>query len=230
MLRLKVQNMGGRMKAVKLFFLMASTILFLLTGCRYFDGVKGNGNYISENRNIEDFSEIDISGAFNLFVEVGEEPSLKINTDENLHELIRTDVRNGRLIIDQKRNLRSKEPIDIRVTTKDLRKIDGAGACDIIVNNVNNLDFELNLSGATELRISGSTDNFNVELSGASKLFASNFLANFVRVEASGASKAEVNSDKSLLVNASGASKVNYFGNPSEIDYNLSGASSINRK
>lgn len=218
------------MKAVRLFFIMVTALLFVLTGCRYFDGVKGNGNYISEKRNVDGFSEIDISGAFDLYVEVGEAASLEILTDENLHELIRTEVRGDKLIIDQKKNLRSKEPIELRVTTIDLRKLDGSGACNIAVKNVDNSDFIVNLSGATELKISGSTDNFNAELSGASKLYASEFTANFVTIDASGASKAEVISDKSLRVNASGASTVNYYGSPSDIDYDLSGASSINRK
>lgn len=218
------------MKTVKLFFLMATALLFVLTGCRYFDGVKGNGNYISERRSVDDFSEIDISGAFDLYVDVGENASLEILTDENLHELIRTEVRGGKLIIDQKKNLRSKEPIELKVTINDLQKLDGSGACDIFIRKINNSDFILNLSGATKTKINGSTDNFNVEISGASELYASELNTNFVTIDASGASKAEVNVHKSLRVNASGASKVNYFGNPSDIDYDLSGVSSINRK
>lgn len=218
------------MKNIKFISTVIVALLFLITGCRYFDGVKGNGNYISESRSVGEFNILDVSGAFTVYVEFGDKTNLEIITDENLHQLIKTDIKDDKLIIDQKKNMRSKEPIEIRIKTKELIEFVGSGACEFYVNGIYGSDLNLDISGASNLFINGKIEKYTAEISGASKLFASDLISEYVKLKASGASKAEVFAEKTLKVNGSGASKINYLGDPDDLDYKISGASSINRK
>ena len=87
----------------------------------------------------------------------------------------------------------------------------------------------LELSGASHAKISGRIAKLDVELSGASHLDADALLARDADIEASGASHAQVNIQKSLQVEASGASKIEYKGNPMNLSKDVSGASTVRR-
>jgi hypothetical protein len=69
----------------------------------------------------------------------------------------------------------------------------------------------------------------DVELSGASHLNAQSFIVRDADINASGASHAQLGVQKSLQVDASGASKIEYTGNPLNLTKDLSGASVVRR-
>jgi hypothetical protein len=85
-------------------------------------------------------------------------------------------------------------------------------------------------SGASNADLNGSADDLSVELSGASdaKLFNLNVKGAIVHV--SGASSANVNVSQLLKAEASGASNINYKGDPSLRENSSSGASSIRHR
>lgn len=87
----------------------------------------------------------------------------------------------------------------------------------------------LDLSGATKVVMKGQVLKLSLSLSGASHVILSDMIARDADVDASGASHVELNIQKSLRVDASGASKITYRGNPLNISKDLSGASSVRR-
>jgi hypothetical protein len=87
---------------------------------------------------------------------------------------------------------------------------------------------KIELSGASDFKMSGQSDYLKIDASGASNLKALEFLSRNVDVEASGASSAQVHVQKTLQVDASGASHVKYKGSPI-IKKDLSGAASLHQ-
>lgn len=87
----------------------------------------------------------------------------------------------------------------------------------------------IDLSGATKVEMAGQVLKLSVGLSGASHVILNNMVARDIDVDASGASHVELNVQKSLRVDASGASKISYRGNPLNISKDLSGASTVRR-
>lgn len=77
--------------------------------------------------------------------------------------------------------------------------------------------------------ITGPVNQLTIDASGAAKVYAFDYPASEVNVKASGASHAEITANQSLKADASGASKIRYRGNPSNINQNESGASKIER-
>jgi hypothetical protein len=92
-------------------------------------------------------------------------------------------------------------------------------------------DAQFTVSGASSLKLDGEANNLLVdECSGGSTLDLSNFPVNNAMVDLSGASRGTVNLDGRLDANISGASRLEYIGEPTMGDINISGSSSINKK
>ncbi len=210
-------------------FLVLALVFLSVSAC-HFHGVKGNGNYKTEKRNIEDFSEIELSGAFDVNLTIDDKTTLEIKGDENLLKYIKTEVDGNTLSISTKKDLRPKNKIVINITTPELNAISVSGANDLVVKNLKNEEFFVNLSGAGSVNVEGETDELQVEISGAANLYAKELIANKVSVNISGASDAEVYAKESLDANVSGVGNITYYGNPSKVTPQISGVGSIKKK
>jgi hypothetical protein len=78
--------------------------------------------------------------------------------------------------------------------------------------------------------LASSIYQLSVDASGGSHVEAFDYAADDVNVKASGGSHAEITVNKTLTADASGASHINYKGNPTSINQNSSGASKVERK
>jgi hypothetical protein len=85
-------------------------------------------------------------------------------------------------------------------------------------------------SGASSIELIGKVDYLSIEVSGASDAKLYNLTAKGALLRASGASNIGVTVTEILRANSSGASDINYKGNPTVKESNTSGASSIRRR
>ncbi len=113
-------------------------------------------------------------------------------------------------------------------TSKFITKISGASSLDLKNAILGDLDIEL--SGASSLAGQGTGGNLTAEVSGASSLDLTNLQVYNANVVVTGASSAVVYPTGTLNADASGASSVQYIGNPTLGTINTSGASSVNKK
>jgi len=96
---------------------------------------------------------------------------------------------------------------------------------EVIANNIN-----IDGSGASSIELTGRVDDLAVEVSGASDAKLYNLTAKGAILRASGASNIGVTVTEILRANSSGASDINYKGNPNVKESNTSGASNIRRR
>jgi hypothetical protein len=201
----------------------------LLTGCQL-GGVKGSGNMGEAERMVEEFSSIEISGAYNVSIELGDDSKVFISAEDNLIPLIKTEVSGSRLKIYSKKDLRPREDIFIKVMTTDLRKIVSSGASSITAKEISSEKFYAELSGAGTIRLSGFTKDLKIVMSGAGAIDAKNFIADDVEIIISGACSGSVHANESLKAVVSGVGTINYYGNPKDVSSDVSGVGSINNK
>lgn len=91
-------------------------------------------------------------------------------------------------------------------------------------------DATFELSGASSIRLDGSAGDIDLEISGASWADLSGFLITDARVDISGASSATLNASGVISGELSGASKLEYLGNPTFDNFSSRDASSISPK
>ncbi len=85
--------------------------------------------------------------------------------------------------------------------------VSGAGKLDLDLQ-ANMLD--ISTSGAGSIDLTGSADHMNIDISGAGKIDANDLMTRIAEVDASGASRVELNVTDSLLLDCSGLCKITY--------------------
>jgi hypothetical protein len=238
------------MKKIYLFLLAvaASYAMVTLSSCK-FNCKKGSGNQVTETRRVGDFSKLDISGSYKVVIKQDTAATLSITADDNLMQYIKTDVSGGKLYIHSSHSICSSGTFVLKITLRDLSLIKSSGAVDITSDGkITTKDIELDLAGAskitmdlnaanvstrgkglTDLNLTGQASSHNVELTGSGQLNALDFVVSDYRIETHGASHCKINVLNQLDVNSSGASDVEYRGNPAHVNNNKSGASSLKK-
>ncbi|MBU1098851.1 MAG: DUF2807 domain-containing protein [Bacteroidetes bacterium] len=211
--------------------LLTITIILLisLTSCRFW-GVRGSGDIESEKREVNDFQEIEISGAYEVDIFVGEKTGVELSGDDNLLKYIDTYVRGNTLVIESRKDLKPRKGIKIKITTPELEVLSLSGASDVFIEGLDEGRFYLDMSGACSIEAEGIVGTFKLELSGAGSVNARHLKAEDVVVSISGASSASVYASNSLDASVSGVGSVSYYGDPEYVDTDVSGIGSINRK
>ena len=115
---------------------------------------------------------------------------------------------------------------DIKAGTLDY-KLSGASE---YVGKVTAANILIEESGASSINLEGTADDLSIEISGASDAKLYGLVTKGAVVHTSGASHAKVNVTEILKAVSSGASDIDYKGNPNVKESNASGASSIRRR
>ena len=118
-------------------FSLVFGMLFLLTSsCTYaYKGIKGNGNVVKQERDVSSFSGIEVGGAFRVYLTQGSSEKLVVEADENLLEVIETEVKGSTLKIRTTEDIRDSKELNIYITFKNLEEPDISGACQMTGEN-----------------------------------------------------------------------------------------------
>lgn len=214
------------MKLKFLFFLLFSMVI---VSCKL-TGIKGNGDLVTEIREIDNFKKVDVSGNFSVEVTVGEPLNLEIVAESNLMKYIKTKVKNNTLYIMSKENLRPRDELKIEISVAHLEGIECSGVNDVIAKGISSEKFEIDLSGAASINISGSANRLNIDVSGAADLLAKELITQDIRIDVSGAANAEIYASNSCDAEVSGAGYIELYGDANDVNLNISGAGSLERK
>ena len=208
----------------------------------------GSGNVIKEDRSIGTFNALEVGGAFEVYLRQGDKEAITVVTDDNLIEVITTEVRSGTLEIGLSKNIKNATELKIFITVRSLNSLDISGACSVTGKNtltatdfsmdlsgasdveleINCTNLEIEASGASDVKIGGEVTNFQADASGATTLNALKLNTTNAEVDASGASTVKVSVSGNLEAESSGASSILYKGNPN-ISKEVSGAGTIKK-
>jgi hypothetical protein len=209
---------------------------------------------VTKKFKVANFNSIELGSAFEVHVHKGNVYAVSVTGREKDIDELEVRSSSGKLEIGYEagwkwswNNNRSQMVINITLPRLSAGDFSGASKVDLqgfkneeemslifsgaskgLIEGLHADKLKIELSGASDCKITGHTDYLKVEASGASHLKALDFFARNVDVEASGASNAQVHVQKSLKVDASGASHVKYKGSPVIIK-DLSGAASLHQ-
>ena len=108
-------------------------ILFVFFSGIAQDKVKGSRNILTEQYDLSTFHSIQAEGEFKIGILKGNRPSIQIEADDNLHDLIQTDVRDGVLYIKPLKEISRAKRMDLRITFSDsLKYLKVAGKVEFI--------------------------------------------------------------------------------------------------
>jgi len=155
--------------------------------------IKGDRNVTIKQTYIDDFETIVVDGDFSIEVVYNNKPSVEVEADDNLHDVIQFDVVDGVLTFVKTIRITSKKKLNIKVNYGDaLQNIEVKGDGEIrsltsmeLSNatlltsdnsraylNIKASTFNYKSSGKSKTRLNLTADSTNVELSDNSKLDA----------------------------------------------------------
>lgn len=191
--------------------------------------VKGSGVSASESRSVAHFEAIEATGSGKLKLRIGDTDSLKVTADDNILPLIKTEVRDGVLILATEGNLSPKSSVVFEVTAKSVRRVENSGTVSIDASGFKGGDFKLETSGVGSATLTGKVDSLKLALSGVGSVDAEGLAADRVVAEMSGVGSGSVRAEKSLKADVSGVGSLTWKGAATEVSTNVSGIGRVSK-
>lgn len=197
-------------------------------------GVKGNGDVVTENREItDDFTEVSASEGIEVFVTQADDFEISVEADENVIDLIGTDIKNGKLRIHAEENI-GRATKKVYVTLPDVSALHGSSGAHLTTENTIKSDrleidgssgtlmdidlqvaeVEIDASSGANLDISGSSTKTYVDGGSGANINAKKLMTKNCNAQASSGSNISINVSDKLTADASSGGNISYSGDP----------------
>lgn len=198
------------------------------------NGKKGNGVVAEETRKITaDFTEISAAEGLDVFVTQGNDFNILVEADENVIELIATDIKDGKLRIHTVENI-GRATKNIYVTLPNVTVLESSSGADLIGKNIINSqklhleassgsdleveviakEIEADASSGADIKISGQTDILYADASSGADIKARGLMSKRCNADASSGADISVNVSETLTADASSGADISYSGDP----------------
>jgi hypothetical protein len=235
----------------KILTLLFVATLFSSCAVDMFNRVNGNRNVVTEDRSTkEDFTKIKVSTGLDLYISQGSKNQITVEADENLQEIIRTEVNDGILKIYSKKNIWKAKARKVYVTIKNLEALTATSGADVYTNEaleVNNLN--INATSGADIHVSvdantietTATSGSNIEVSGASNnhiskatsgasIDAYQLQSKNVTVKVTSGANINVYASESIDAKATSGGDIDFKGSPKKVNKKTSSGGSVSAK
>jgi hypothetical protein len=193
-----------------------------------------SGKIALEPRSLPYFHSIHLQGSGMAHLSQGREPSVEVRADENVIDIIKTEVRGGTLYVYTLHDITRISSFDVYVVMDEIREISVSGsgsvngegelnAEELTLNMFGSGRMSLSLdaestttriSGSGKMELAGSSEELQAKISGSGQLNARSLSTKDTRIFVSGSGTGRVAASEKLDVNISGSGDVSYSGDP----------------
>jgi len=215
-----------------------------------FKTVEGNGKAVSDTRQVSPFNSITSKCAVQVIITNGNAAPIRIEAEENLLSVIRTNVEDSTLVISTTENIKPTKPFVVYVSSPTFRRLtmEGTGSMtstNTLTSNVLTLDIAgagtmklsldvdtllTDLAGAGDFILAGRSVTHIADLNGSGDLTAKDLITQRTAIDIAGTGDAEINVADELEATIEGTGDIHYSGNPKKIRQNIVGMGSIQKR
>lgn len=233
--------------------IIVSTLVSLsLVSCNFDlninSGVKGNGHVTIENRTItKPFSTIKATEGLDVYLTQSDNESISVEADDNLQDLIITEVIDNVLKIHTKQNIGTFTSKKVMVSFKNISNIIATSGSDvkstgtIVTKHLNletssgsSMNLDINTStlkckstSGSNLKLSGKTIELIAEATSGSGIKATNLMAQNTNAKATSGADITINTTEALTAKASSGGDIKYTGKPKTVNKSDSASGSV---
>lgn len=214
-------------------------------------GVRGNGQVTTETRTIKTpFSAIKATEGLDVYVTQSDFESIRVEADENLQDLIITEVIDGVLKIHTKQSIGSYKAKKVMVNFKNIDAIVATSGSDVYSTNtitakhldlqttsgsdmtlsVNTESLNCKSTSGSDLKLSGQTGELIADATSGSDIKAADLIAQSCQAKATSGADITINTTRTLTANASSGGDIKYSGNPRIVNKSESSSGSVRKK
>ncbi|MGS2739956.1 head GIN domain-containing protein [Sinomicrobium sp. M5D2P17] len=234
-------------------FLIAAALSFLLSSCQFgIVGVSGNGNVQTEKRTSSvsgGFTSIQASNGLDVYIRQNQAHSITVEADENLLDIIRTEVKDDKLHIYTDKNIGTSKSKKVYVSVPEVEAIASSSGADIFVEDLlkaNKLELKsssgsairleteadhisCDTSSGADIRIKGRANSMHASASSGSSIKAGNLEVAKCDAKASSGGDVYLYVTKDLVASASSGGDIRYSGNPHSVSAGKSVSGSVRK-
>tara|TARA_Y100000034_G_scaffold136680_1_gene214859 strand:+ start:20235 stop:20888 length:654 start_codon:yes stop_codon:yes gene_type:complete len=213
--------------------------------------VNGNRNVTTQNRTTgEEFTSIRVSSGLDLHLTQGTKNSVVVEADENLQDIIITEVRDGVLKIYTDKNIWRAASRKVLVTCTDIEAITATSGSDVYGKSVINAkslkvtstsgadvrlevaaeNVETKSTSGSNIRIKGNTITHSSKATSGASIDAYGLLSKDVTVNVSSGADINIHASESLNAKASSGGDIDVKGNPKKVTKKSSSGGSVSSK
>ena len=233
-------------------FLAGCFFLLIGSGCGLNDDeglfgcINGEGETITEELVLNDFSKIKLKISADVYVTQGDVQKVEVKGQQNIIHQLDLDVNGETWEIEFDDCVRNYNDLKIYITIPEIKelnisgsgliygendftvgdlrlRISGSGDIDLIVD-ANDIDSKI--SGSGKIKMGGTTNRFKLAISGSGDYRAFDLDSEDGEIEISGSGDAEVNVSDELDIEISGSGDVYYKGTPA-LRIGISGSGNV---
>lgn len=216
--------------AILMAILMSSCNLDINLG----NGKKGNGILAQESRKVtNDFTVVSASEGIMVYVTQAKEFSIEVEADENIIDLIGTDIKDGKLRIHAIENI-GRATKKVHVSLPEVSALESSSGAHLTSKNTieaERLDLDassgaifeveidasevnIDASSGANIKVSGKSDTAEIDASSGANIKAKELLSKVCDASASSGANLGVNASETLTAKASSGGNIGYKGNP----------------
>lgn len=230
-------------KSILFTALMLTTLL--CWSCFY--GIKGSGRVVKSERTVDPFESIAVSAGIDVILSQDSVVKIIVEADDNLQEIIKTEVSNGKLKIYPEEGIRSCTAKRVYVTMKNIRSLTASSGSAIksegelrlnsfgltvssgATVNMNLACNSLTVEGSSggEIKLQGRSESLDVDASSGVSVKMSDFQSKTCNAGASSGATLRIFASESIRAKASSGANIQVTGNPHEQNVEKSSGGSV---
>lgn len=196
--------------------------------------VKASKNYVTKQIKVSDFDQIAVSGSLDVtYTQQSGKPKVEIYTSDNIVDLLDIYVKNGKLNLGFKKNVKvSYNKLEIRVTSEDLNAVNVAGSGDFkFTNGLKTDQLKMNVAGSGDITANNiqCSQGFTANVAGSGDIECKQLKAADMDISVAGSGDLKIENALVTSANASvaGSGTVKISGNADKANYSVAGSGDL---
>ena len=196
--------------------------------------VKASKNYVTKQIKVSDFDQIAVSGSLDVtYTQQSGKPKVEIYTSDNIVDLLDIYVKNGKLNLGFKKNVKvSYNKLEIRVTSEDLNAVNVAGSGYFkFTNGLKTDQLKMNVAGSGDITASNiqCSQVFTANVAGSGDIECKQLKAADMDISVAGSGDLKIENALVTSANASvaGSGTVKISGNADKANYSVAGSGDL---
>ena len=235
----------------KLLALLFVSVLMSSCNVNMFNRVNGNRNVVTADRSTsQKFTKIKVSTGLDLYLSQGTKNKVTLEADENLHDIIITEVNDGVLKIYSEKNIWQAKARKVYLTVKNLEGLTATSGSDVYTEDVLKVEtikvsatsgadirialdadtVETSATSGSDIRISGTANNHTSRANSGASIEAYKLISKNATVNVSSGADINIYASESINAKASSGGDIDFKGNPREINKKSSSGGSVSAK
>ena len=194
-------------KLLLILFLITTTIITIIS-CYNVNKIKGSGNITSENRELTNFSSINLIGGIDVNIKFSDKYNCTVVSDDNLIPYIKTEVINNNLQISINKNYSSIEGIEVNVNAPEYDEVSISGSGDINIIDFKNDNLSLNISGSGYITANGEVQTLIAKISGSGDIISAELISKSATITINGSGDAKIWASDSISAQINGSGDI----------------------